>query len=76
MAGFDEGFPFGMGGLFSAAMNEDMRGTPRKFFTAKAPENRPNAKRKGESLSSIHFESGATVDGSEIPNNHLGCIKP
>ena len=37
MVGFDEGFPFGMGGLFSGAMNEDMRGTPRKLFTASLP---------------------------------------
>jgi len=22
------------------------------------------------------LDVGATVDGSEIPNNHLGCIKP
>ena len=30
----------------------------------------------GKPTCRTHMEVGRTVDGSEIPNNHLGCIKP
>ena len=48
--------------------------TPLKQANIAHEIGRNGPKKKRESIPTEPF-SGATVDGSEIPNNHLGCIK-